>query len=471
MGLAVTLGGAIFFAMLAIMGKRFLVYAFLFLFVFFEEMGTGFTSFNASFVFNQNFADLFGFKFIEIVTAAAYIPLVLTSRHRGVPVTTERRLCWAFIALIIFLLFLETFLHNSANVMDWRLILSGIMLFHIIVLLVDTEEKLVSLFKVFVVMLSIRALIGLVAYWAGYGIMSPRGMVPFFWDSRQVDAFAFGIILLTAYLANFGSLRIKDKLLPILLVIVMLTILTLTVLLSLRRTVWFITLLGVVMILASSRQIKITQLIGLGFIAFIGLLLALTLPGMESFRDRMGTHFSSVNLFDTQVASSLENDVHLDNVQKYTKMILENPSVLTFGYRGYPGPGYTSLPLRYSDKYPLGVAHNAILRTVHFYGIGGLLIYLSFYGLLLMQRGAVKRLPDNRLVKHIAVASLVFLLFEFGSALTLVPPFFTTCKGLFFTFLPAFIVRAAIFHCNQTKNENSSHPNTHNILTKNSAPA
>jgi hypothetical protein len=192
---------------------------------------------------------------------------------------------------------------------------------------------------------------------------------------------------------------------------------------------------------------------------------------MENFRDRMGSHFSSVNLFDTKVASSLENDVHLDNVQKYTRMIIENPSVLTFGYRGYPGSGYTSLPQQYSDKYPLGVAHNAILRTVHFYGIGGLLIYLSFYGLLLMQRGAVKRLPDNRLTKHIAVASLVFLLFEFGSALTLVPPFFTTCKGLFFTFLPAFVVRAAIFHCNQTKIEKASRPNTRNILTTDSISA
>jgi len=463
MGLALTFAAALIMALLALMGRSMLVYVFLFLFVFFEEMGTGFTSFNGSFVFNQNFVDLFNLKFIEIVTAAAYIPLLFSGiRNQGKRAAPEKQLVWGFIGLIFSLTFLEIFLHGAANISDWRLILSGAMLFHMLVMLVDTEEKLISLFKVFVVMLSIRALIGLVAYWAGYGVMSPRGMVPFFWDSRQVDAFALGIILLTAYLANLGSLRAKDKVLPTVLAVAMLAILTLTVLLSIRRTIWFVALLGVFLVLVNSKRVKVAQLAGLGFIAFIGLLIALTLPGLEHFRDRMGGYFASVNMFESEVASSYENDVHLDNVQKYTKIILDNPSVMVFGYRGYPGEGYVSLPRKYSDKYPLGVAHNAILRTIYFYGLIGLVIYMAFYTRLFMLHGPIKRLPDNRVIKHVAFASLALLFLEFSSSLTLVPPFFTSSKGLFYTFLAAFFARAAVFHVTA---KTAAHPTQREHLT------
>lgn len=445
MGLAITIACAALMALLALVGRRWVVYVLLFLFVFFDELGIGFTSFAGSFVFNQDFVDFGYFRFIEFVIAAAYAATLISYRGRRPPfMASEGKLGYLFVFLIVILLFVEYFLHGSTTISDWRLIVSGIMVLHLFVMLVNSEEKLISFVKILLIMLTLRALIGLVAYALGHGVMSPRGVVPFFWDSRQVDAFAYGVILLTAYLANSRGLQSRHRIFPQALAIIMLAVLSITILLSIRRTVWMMALLGIVATLLLSKRVKLPHYVGLGFIAMAGFALILALPISEGFRSRMGTYFGSMNLLDQKVAGSYENEVHTDNVRQYSRMIMENPSVLTLGFRGYPGANYSNLPKLYSKDFPLGVAHNGILRTIYFYGLGGLVIYLFFYVRIFFLYGDLKRLPEHKLMKHIGIASLILLFMEFSSSLTLVPPFYTTSKGLFYTFLAVFVARASL---------------------------
>lgn len=444
MGLGITIICALAIVFLVVVARQLVVYVFLFLFVFFEELGTGFTSFAGSFVYNQDFVNFSNFRFIEILIAAAYMTTLLTYRNKRPPfMAAEKRLGILFVLLIITLLCIEFFLHNAITVSDWRLIVSGILLLHLMAMLVNSEKKLLDLVKVFLVFLTARALIGLAAYAVGHGVMSPRGMVPFFWDSRQVDAFAYGSILLTAYLANFRSLKPSQRLFPRMLAMAMLAILCITVLLSIRRTVWIVALLGILAVLFISKRIKLPQYVGIGFLGATGLIFILVLPVFQGFWEHMDTYFSSINLLNKKVASSYENEVHTDNVKQYTKMILDNPSVLALGYRGYPGPNYSNLPKLYSKKFPLGVAHNGILRTIYFYGIAGLILYFAFYMRIFLMYKKLSRMPEHSLMKHVGLASLILLFLEFSSTLTLVPPFYTTSKGLFYTFLAVFVVRAA----------------------------
>ena len=102
MGLTITLVTALLMAALAVARPRVLPYLLLGLIVFFEELGTGFTSFNGSFVFNQNFVNLFNLKFIEIVTVVTWAPLILLGRRGGQPpvMRSEKRLGTALLLLV-----------------------------------------------------------------------------------------------------------------------------------------------------------------------------------------------------------------------------------------------------------------------------------------------------------------------------------------------------------------------------------
>lgn len=447
MGFTITIACTVLMALFSLVGRRWVAYVLLFLFIFFDELGPGFTSFAGSFVFNQDFVGFGYFRFIEFVVAAAYLTTLISYRSQRLAfMATERKLSYLFIFLMIALLFIEYLMHGNITISDWRLIVSGIMILHLFVMLVNSEKKLISFVKILLIMLALRALIGLVAYALGYGVMSPRGVVPFFWDSRQVDAFAYGAILLTAYLANYYGLEARHRILPQALAVIMLAILSITVLLSIRRTVWMVAMLGIVAVLLLSKRIKLPHYIGFGFIGMAGLALILALPISEGFRSRMSTYFSSINLLDEKIARNYENEVHTDNVKQYSRMIMENPSVLAFGFRGYAGTDYSNLPKLYSKNFPLGVAHNGVLRTIYFFGITGLIIYLVFYSAVFLLYKKLRKLPDKSLLKHIGIASLILLFLEFSSSLTLVPPFYTTSKGLFYTFLAVFIARAAYYY-------------------------
>lgn len=443
MGLAITLLLAFAMATMAFVARDGVIYVILALFTFFAEQGGGFTSYSGSFLFNQNFVKFGHLRAIEFIVLAIWASLLISrKRVRISGLGFEGKLLAASILWLLGLLFLEYFLHGAVTISDWRLIVSGVMLFHILAMLIDSEQKLVTVVTVFVILLAIRAALGLAVYLAGHGVMSPRGQVPFFWDSEQVSAFGFGAVLLAAYLSNYRLLRREDRRLAPFWAMVMFGVLSLTVLLSIRRSLWIETLGGIGLVLLAAKRVRLPHYLGLSFAVVIGMVLVLSLPGLGHFREKYGQYIESVDLFNHRVASSYENKVHINNVQQYTKMILDNPSVLLLGFRGYPGRNYDRLPKLYSNKMPLGVAHNAILRTIYFFGIGGLFIFLAFYWHLFMLRSRIRRTLDDRFAKAAAIAGLSYLFMQFVIALTLVPPFYTSSKGLFYTFLAAVIVRA-----------------------------
>jgi hypothetical protein len=419
--------------------------------VFFTELGWDFSSFHGSFVFNQYFTGFFNFRFIEFAAVAVWFVLLLSRDKNAahVPLRDESRWAWLFAGLVALLCLLEYGLHQKLNVGDWRLIVSGMLLMHIFVLTINTPDGYQKFVRLLLWYLSVRALIGLVMYWAGYGVASPRGMVPFFWDSKQVDAFALGIVLLTGYLSFFGSLKPEHRILTKGLAWLMLIVLVLTVFLSLRRTVWMVSLLGVVMVLVSTRRLKIHHLLGVGVGTGVAIAAAVAIvtviPQLEDFNKRMTEHVKSINIFSEDFSDKIENEVHIDNVEKYTRIILDNPTILAAGFRAYPGVMYEHIPERYSDKFPLGVAHNGVLRTVFFFGIIGLIIYLGFILQILLLWRKIKQLPDDSLFKPVAMAAYFTLAIEFAAAFFWVPPFYTSSKGLFYVFLAVFLVRGALY--------------------------
>jgi len=48
-------------------------------------------------------------------------------------------------------------------------------------------------------------------------------------------------------------------------------------------------------------------------------------------------------------------------------------------------------------------------------------------------------------MKHLAIACGVYLILDFASTLAFVPPFYTTSKGLFYTFFQVFVVGVSAY--------------------------
>jgi hypothetical protein len=333
--------------------------------------------------------------------------------------------------------------HDLA-IVGWRLIVSGAMFFHLMYMLLDDDEKLYTFAKLFLLFLSIRAAIGLAMLAAGHGIESPRDSVPFFWDSRQVSALAFGFILLVGILVQYSTLPRLYRLFPRWLLVTMTVILAVTVLLSIRRTAWAVAVLGAAAMIITSRRLNVAHYTGLAAATLLLLALTLSLPQLDDFRGRMGGYISSLNLLDTSVAQQHANLVHIDNVQEYARIVASEPSLFLFGVQGREGEDYFKFSAELGNEFMLGKAHNGPLRTIITFGVGGLLIYLAFYLHQFAQTRKILRIPVTSRWLWVSKGGLVFLALQFFSALTFVPPFYTSYKGLVFTFIAVYFLYAGL---------------------------
>jgi len=447
MGLALTLVAALIMAVMALVRPRIAVFTLMALFIFFKELGVGFASSSGSFVFNQYFVNFLNFKFIEFVIPATWLALVLRGGASRPPyLLFERRLMILLLLWVVVLIFVEHFLHGYINVGYFRLLLSGFMLLHCFSMIIKTEEELNAFIKVFLVMIAAAALIGLIKYVLGYGVLGLRGTVPFYFDSKQINAFAFGAVLMLAYVVNYPDLSPGGRILPKVLAYIMFAILAVTVILCFRRTLWVIMIFSSLAVLLMSRRVKVPQFVAIMFSLLIMVIALLAAPQMADTRSRLATYVGSMNLFDAGVVESQENKVHLENVQQYTLMIRENPGIMLFGVFGYPGEDYLRLATVYSgeNQARLGTPHNAILKSIVTFGLPGLLIYMAMFVALFYKSRAVGRLPVNKLSRLTAQTSLIFLFFQFSSSLFFVPPFYTHAKGLMYTFLMVLFVRSSL---------------------------
>jgi hypothetical protein len=446
LGFLITLLLSVVFGALGVLRPKAAAFLLLALFVLFDELGAGFTTYTGSFVFNAEFVGFAGFRLVEIITVSAYIPILMMSRQRPLALTAfgaERWMFWLFAVLIAVLTLVEYMSAATITVSNWRLILTGAMQFHMLVLLFRTEDDIKALVKVFLVLVAIKCAWGLAMWAAGMGTMSPRGRLPFFWDSRQVEAFGLGLAILTAYLLNFKTIDPKHRILPAFWAAMMWVVMLAAVMGSIRRTIWVSTLAAAFLVLVVSRRTTVLHYLAVVGIVSTTVAALMMAPGLDSFRDHMGRYVQSMNLFDDyQRGGNIDNDVHLDNVEKYSLMIIENPDIMAFGTFGPSGLTYdTVLRRSYSGMYPLGMAHNGLLRTTLFFGLVGLLIYIAFHYAAASRLWRIHRVaPDEHLLTHVAMASGLTLLVSFAAALLFVPPFWTSSKGLYYTFLEVFFI-------------------------------
>lgn len=447
MGFLATLLLSVVFGILGVIRPRIATYMIIGMFVFFDELGPGFTTFRGAFPFNAYFVGFFGIRLIEVVTISAYLPMLVMAVNRraaSMPFGVERMIGFLFAFWIAVLMAVEFGIAGKPTYSDWRLIVSGAMQFHMLVLMFREEGDVEKLMRVFLIMLALKASYGLAMWAGGMGTMTPRGKLPFFWDSKQVEAFGLGVVILTAYLLNYASVDARHRLIPFGWALLMWLILLAAVGGSIRRTIWVVTFLGMFGAMIMSRRTTVMHyfvILLVGSITITGVLLA---PGLEKFRDHMGKYVESMNLFDdSQRVGNIENDVHLNNVEQYFKMITEKTDILALGVHGPSGVHYYEILIgAYSEGgYRLGMAHNGLLRSVLFFGIFGMLFYIAFFWASLARTLRVYwRAPEDHGMKHVALACGVYLFLDFASTVLFVPPFYTSSKGLFYTFFEVFVL-------------------------------
>jgi hypothetical protein len=82
LGFLITLLLSVVFGALGVLRPKAAAFLLLALFVLFDELGAGFTTYTGSFVFNAEFVGFAGFRLVEIITVSAYIPILMNGRWR-----------------------------------------------------------------------------------------------------------------------------------------------------------------------------------------------------------------------------------------------------------------------------------------------------------------------------------------------------------------------------------------------------
>ena len=118
--------------------------------------------------------------------------------------------------------------------------------------------------------------------------------------------------------------------------------------------------------------------------------------------------------------------------------------------QGREGEEYFKFSAELGNEFNLGKAHNGPLRTIITFGVGGLLIYMAFYLHQLAQMRKILRIPVTSRWLWVSKGGLVFLALQFFSSLTFVPPFYTSYKGLVYTFIAVYFLYAGLHFARNT---------------------
>lgn len=449
MGFLITLFLAIVFGALGLTRPKLGLYILVGLIVSFDEVGLGFTTFRGSWVFNAYFVGFYGLRLIEVLTVSLYIPFLLTLKRlpaKEKPFAIERNLAVLMIVWCAMLTALEYYYTKKVEVGTWRLMVSGMMQFHLMVRLFKSDDERKQLLKFMLIMLTLRAFVGLAMYAAGYGVHSFRGRVPFFYDSVQIEAFALGAVILWSFLLNGNSQKKEDRLFSKFVVFVMMIILLAAVVGSIRRTIWVTTASGLLLVLIMSRRTTIMHYFAVLLVGATTIAALLLAPGLEDFRTHMGKYVQSMNLLsEDQLSGNVENEVHFNNVESYSRLLLENPDIVLVGVHGPASKNYRELIASYSeDGSPLGLAHNGPIRSIMSFGVMGLIAYFCLFFAVIRRTLTVHNAQlDENVLNQAAIACGILLFLEFCATMLFVPPFYTSSKGLFYTFFGLFMLETA----------------------------
>ncbi len=432
LGVLIAIVSIIGVVVLTVIRREYPLFILIAIFVLMAELGTGYTSLNGSIFFNEGFLGLAKFKLIEIIFYP-YAGLLMLSdiyhRRRFAP-SALRRLYWAWLAWLVVLLFVQFDTHGYLDFTIFRGVYFGWALLYVFTSVIDSRPMMRRVIIFTFALITIKALWLMFIFLLGGGDQTVRGRSPIYFDDKLLDGFTWALLV---FLVVILQRRNKNGGWPVGWAAAGLILFAIIIALSLRRNNVAQLLIGAIFVLFSKgRQVQwqrviiltLAAAIFLGAVFSAGQLIGNRLPIVKQLT-------SYIQLFDFSSFTSVPaNAVHVFNVQTYVTILEDYPGIRYFGVSAAPTENFRNFNREYESD--LGVAHNGPLRAIFEMGIGGLIIWASFFFLTLwsFRRCQLERLESWEGALAIGSAAAIFA--QYIITLTLVPPFFTTFKSFFF---------------------------------------
>ncbi len=413
------------------------------IFVAAAEQGEGFTAFQGSIFFNQDFLKLANLKLIEVILytyAATLIVLDFLNDRRLAP-SSLRLLYWLWLAWAVVLLIVQFDMRGSIDPITFRGVVFGWALSYILVSVIDRRSVMQRVILFTLALLTVNALWLMLMFALGRGDYTPRGHSPLFWDDKLLGAYTWAALIFLRFIMQPRGRKISG---PTVSAYVGLVVIPVLIALSLRRNYLGQLAIGAVFILIyRAGQVRMQRFFSLALVAAV--LLGIVFTAGQVLGNRVPlvgqlTEYAQLLNFSspTAFASIPANQVHLFNVETYVSMISSSAAIQLFGRSGAPSDDFRNFNREYLSS--LGLAHNGPLRAIFDFGIGGLLIWASFFYVTF---ATVRRCRFESLElweQAVVTGTAAAIFASFVVTMTVVPPFFTTFKGLFFFLLMVYVV-------------------------------
>jgi len=423
-------------------------YILLVIFAAFTEIGQGFTSFEGSIFFNQDFLNFYKFRLIEFVVLVGFISFFLRDALKGkFIIRNPLNKPLSFLILwISFLLLFEMSTTGRITPSDWRFVASGILLFYMFLQAAFTKGEVEKLCWVFLAAITIKAFVGLGAYLMGRGLVTFRGSVPFFWDNSIIKAFSAALLFCVSFIVFCKPKGYKK-----LYIMCAVSILFLSIMFSLRRGIWIITFIGVAIVFMCEGVANLSKHLSRLFMLVLLVVLILTVANVfmpQEVLQNVSKLFISMNVLDQDARYVGTNPEHIRNIQEYLRLFETHPIVMSLGFRGVRL--YDGRHLRLMYESTLGTAHNGLVQSMYIWGIGGVIFYLwFFFAFFRYVFSRLKYLSPRG--KGWVLGFLGYLIGDFTVTLLFLPPFYTTFKG---NLLQFFVMACVIMLVREESSEN-----------------
>jgi hypothetical protein len=413
------------------------------IFIWGAEMGEGFTSFQGSIFFNQNFLDLANLKLVEVILysyTGLLILLEIPSRRKFAS-SALRRLYWLWLVWLAVLLYVQYDARGFIDPSAFRGIYFGWALLYVLVSVIDCRVVMRRAIISTVVLLTVKALWLMLMFAIGQGDQTPRGDSPVFWDDKLLEAFTW--VLLIFLVSVVQPQNEKDRW-PTTLVFASMALIAVLIALSLRRNYLGQVAVGAVfLLLYIGRHIHMQRFLSftlVGAVLFgIVFIAGLSLRGSVPLVQQLIEYAQLLNFTSpTDFWSMDENAVRVTNLQSYTALLSEYEDIRLFGRSAAPTDDYRTFNRQYSAS--LGLAHNGPLRAIFDFGIGGLVVWAGFFYVIFRAALHCRLEQLESWERAVVIGTTAALFSQFIFSLTVLPPFFTTNKILFFFLYMAYVI-------------------------------
>ena len=414
------------------------------IFVLTAEMGEGFTSFQGSIFFNQNFLHLANLKLVEVILYSYTGILILLEipLHRKLAQSPIRRLYWFWLVWLVVLLFVQYQTRGSFDIIGFRGVYFGWAALYVFASVIDSRLVMRRVMLFTFILLVVRALWLMLMFAAGRGDHTGRGYSPIFWDDKLLEAFTWALLVFLVCVLQPQSEKGRW---PTTWALASMALIAVLIGLSLRRNYLGQAAIGVLFMLLfyRNREIQMRRFLFLAVVGAVsfGIIFVAgeAMQGRLPLAQQLLQYSEMLNISSAAEFSSISsNEVHLSNVQTYVTLLLDYPGIQLFGRSAAPTDDFQNFNREYSAS--LGLAHNGPLRAIFDYGIGGLIVWSGFFYLAFraVYRCKLEQLEPWERAVVIGTAAGIFG--HFIVSLTVIPPFFTTTKSLFIFLFMVYVV-------------------------------